>query len=180
MMAERLNAADCKSVPMRYVGSNPTHLKGKEREKKKMKKRIEVGLMGEKKRRGRQKKRRRREPKYRRGKPRKGERERKKAREKGLYGCGKKRAKEVCGAGGRRGKTKVGRVKKGTRRRREKWRREKKEVGTERKKKEEERRKKKRKRGTVRGVKRRRGLPVRGQRTQTNGKTARKLNGRRR
>ena len=37
--------------------------------------------------------------------------------------------------GGRRGKTKVGRVKKGTRRRREKWRREKKEVGTERKKK---------------------------------------------
>ena len=38
----------------------------------------------------------------------------------------------------------------------------------------------KRKRGTVRGVKRRRGLPVRGQRTQTNGKTARKLNGRRR
>ena len=68
MMAERLNAADCKSVPMRYVGSNPTHLKGKEREKKKMKKRIEVGLMGEKKRRGRQKKRRRREPKNRRGK----------------------------------------------------------------------------------------------------------------
>ena len=32
---------------MRYVGSNPTHLKGKEREKKKMKKRIEVGLKGE-------------------------------------------------------------------------------------------------------------------------------------
>ena len=31
---------------------------------------------------------------------------------RGLYGCGKKRAKEVCGAGGRRGKTKVGRVKK--------------------------------------------------------------------
>jgi len=35
MMAERLNAADCKSVPKRYVGSNPTHLKGKRERKRK-------------------------------------------------------------------------------------------------------------------------------------------------
>ena len=34
MMAERLNAADCKSVPMRYVGSNPTHLNSKKKKKK--------------------------------------------------------------------------------------------------------------------------------------------------
>ena len=37
MMAERLNAADCKSVPMRYVGSNPTHLNSKEKREKKRK-----------------------------------------------------------------------------------------------------------------------------------------------
>ena len=47
MMAERLNAADCKSVPMRYVGSNPTHLKGKGtlevgKERKERKKRKKV------------------------------------------------------------------------------------------------------------------------------------------
>jgi ribosomal protein S13 len=52
-------------------------------------------------------------------------------------------------------------------------------MGPERKRTEKEARKREQVRGTVRGIKRKRGLPVRGQRTSTNGKTARRLNAKR-
>jgi len=99
---------------------------------------------------------------------------------KGRYGCGKEKAKEVRRERGRRKREKVGNREVKDMERMEGWMKEKRLRGSDRKRKENEARERERKRGTVRGMKIRRGLPVRGQRTSTNGMTARKLNGKRR
>lgn len=114
-----------------------------------------------------------------RGKPQKGTREVKKAREVGVYGCGKGMAKERCRAYGVSERAVIGKRRGVAVRRIERIRKTKKVVGQERKRKEREAIGKEYVRGTVRGRKMKRGLPVRGQRTSTNGKTARKLNGKR-
>ena len=99
-----------------------------------------------------------------------------KAREKGVYGCGRRTAIEVCRAGGIRPVRMTGMRTKAEVQRREQWVDDTREVGMDLKRKEATNRQRHRKRGTVRGIQLRRGLPVRRQRTQTNGSTARKLN----
>lgn len=121
----------------------------------------------------------RRVPQYVRGVPRRPLR----TVEKGLrkvYGVGRGKASEVRKACGRRKGVKVGNREKEEIQVRENWRRENVECGSDRRRKEYESRNRHMKLGTVRGINRRRGLPVRGQRTSTNGKTARRLNGKRR
>jgi ribosomal protein S13 len=118
--------------------------------------------------------------KFRRGKPRDSGRGIMKARERGVYGCGRKRAKRRGRLEGVSERARRGRVGEGVRVDREsRLRQERKEervMGGERQRKENEGRERERKRGTVRGKRIARGLPVRGQRTGTNGKTARKRN----
>jgi small subunit ribosomal protein S13 len=97
----------------------------------------------------------------------------------GVYGCGKKLGKELCRGYGRSERVRVGECKAEYLRRREKELRKKYMRGSERKRKERRRSKEAGRRRTVREQKKRIGLPVRGQRTGTNGKTARRLNSRR-
>jgi small subunit ribosomal protein S13 len=118
--------------------------------------------------------------KYVMGQPLDGDRGVEKGLIKGRYGCGKEKAKEVRRERGRRKREKVGNREVKDMERMEGWMKEKRLRGSDRKRKENEARERERKRGTVRGMKIRRGLPVRGQRTSTNGMTARKLNGKRR
>lgn len=133
--------------------------------------------------RGKRKKRRKSQREqlyYRRGKARSTKGKTQKVRVKARYGCGEKVAQKVCQAGGVMGHRERGRRKRKERGRREEWRKSNSRRGVERKRKEREARQKQTKRGTVRGRKRKMGLPVRGQRTSTNAKTARKRNGQRR
>ena len=144
------------------------------REKKKRK-----GLCTGKRRKWvREQKGRHRQPvgKFIRGKPLEGGRVITKARERGVYGCGRKRAKRRCRIEGVSERAVRGRVGEERRVGMEKWSKGKRVMGSERQRMENERRQRERKRGTVRGKRRARGLPVRGQRTSTNGKTARKRN----
>ena len=115
------------------------------------------------------------ESRYRRAEPRTGSRERYKALMK-VYGIGMRTAKWICTQGGRVKDTKVGSRTRAERQVVEAWRLDHRTVGVDRRRKESEAIQRHRKRGTNRGIKRRRGLPVRGQRTSTNGMTARKLN----
>lgn len=114
-----------------------------------------------------------------RGKPLKGNREVTKGREAGVYGCGKRRAKERCRSFGVSERAKLGKMRGVALGRMERTMKSKMLMGPERKRKEREAIQKEYVRGTVRGRKMKRGLPVRGQRTSTNGKTARRLNGKR-
>lgn len=96
-----------------------------------------------------------------------------------LYGVGRKKAQEVCQACGRSPIVKVGNRENEHVRVMERWRMENVLCGADRRRKEYESVNRHLKLGTVRGMNIRRGLPVRGQRTSTNGMTARKLNGQR-
>lgn len=110
-----------------------------------------------------------------RGKPLKGDRQVKKARVVGVYGCGKRRSKVRCRSFGVSERAVIGgrgNVVGGMERRIKR----KIVMGPDRKRKVTEAIQKEFVRGTVRGMKMKRGLPVRGQRTSTNGKTARRLN----
>jgi small subunit ribosomal protein S13 len=117
----------------------------------------------------------RRESRYRRAEPRTGSRERYKALMK-VYGIGMHTAQWICTQGGVVKDTKVGARTRAERQVIEAWRLDHRTVGVDRRRKESEAIQRHRKRGTNRGIKRRRGLPVRGQRTSTNGMTARRLN----
>lgn len=110
-----------------------------------------------------------------RGKPLKPEREVKKARVAGVYGCGKRMAQVRCRSYGVSGRAVIGGMRNVVARMERRVKR-KMLMGPDRKRKETEAIQKEYVRGTVRGMKRKRGLPVRGQRTSTNGKTARRLN----
>lgn len=100
-----------------------------------------------------------------------------------LYGCGREKAKRRCRGQGRSRRTEGGKVpgrvvgRRGVRRKAGKGVIS---AGTGAERKRREAGWRKRRRNTVRGSKMRRGLPVRGQRTSTNGKTAKRLNIRRR
>lgn len=127
--------------------------------------------------------------KFRRGKPRDVGRGIAKARERGVYGCGRERAKRRARLEGVSERARRGQVGEEVIVERESRLRQDSKgngglkgrvMGAERQRKENEGRQRERKRGTVRGKRRARGLPVRGQRTSTNGKTARKRNRKRR
>jgi len=94
-----------------------------------------------------------------------------------VYGVGRVKANEVCRACGRRPSVKVGNLEVDHVQLIERWRTENLVCSSERRRLEYEAINRHLKLGTVRGMNRRRGLPVRGQRTSTNGMTARKLNG---
>ena len=115
------------------------------------------------------------ESRYRRSEARAGSRDRDKALMK-VYGIGRHTAKWICTQGGLVKDTKVGARTRAERQRVEAWRLDHRTVGVDRRRKESEAIQRHRKRGTNRGIGRRRGLPVRGQRTSTNAMTARKLN----
>jgi len=96
-----------------------------------------------------------------------------------VYGVGRVKAMEVCRACGRRPSVKVGNLEVEHVQLMERWRTENVVCASERRRLEYEAVSRHLKLGTVRGMNLRRGLPVRGQRTSTNGMTARKLNGQR-
>jgi small subunit ribosomal protein S13 len=96
-----------------------------------------------------------------------------------VYGVGRGKAREVCKACGRRPSVKVGNLEVEHVQLMERWRMENVVCASERRRMEYEAIHRHLKLGTVRGMNLRRGLPVRGQRTSTNGMTARKLNGQR-
>lgn len=113
---------------------------------------------------------------YVRGQPRRPQRKVEKALTRSVYGCGREKAKEVCRACGLRESVEVGSLEGGQVQLMEQWMKENRVRGADRRRKENEAIQRQRQVGTVRGMKIRRGLPVRGQRTSTNGITARKLN----
>ena len=118
--------------------------------------------------------------KFRRGNPLDGRMKVVKSRQRGVYGCGKTRAKYRCRVEGvsdraimdRVDDERVVTIEKRTKQL-------KMNMGSARLRFETEKRQREIKTGTIRGKKISRGLPVRGQRTVTNGKTARKRNGKR-
>jgi small subunit ribosomal protein S13 len=114
-----------------------------------------------------------------RGKPLKGAREAKRGRKRGVYGCGVHLAKMRCRSQGVSERAKLGKRVGAVMRGIDRIRKKKRVMGPERKRRERESIQREYVRATVRGIKRKRGLPVRGQHTSTNGKTARRLNGKR-
>jgi small subunit ribosomal protein S13 len=190
----------------RYEGSNPSHLKDprmdiqrkrkakekkemtkvnqervKERRKtKKRKKRSGSGkkgeeFLGQSRRKTRRKLGKRNLPQYVRGVPRRPSRTVEKALRK-VYGIGRVKAKEVCKACGRRPSVRVGNLEVEHVQLVESWRMENVVCSSDRRRIEYDAVSRHLKLGTVRGMNMRRGLPVRGQRTSTNGMTARTLN----
>ena len=105
-----------------------------------------------------------------------GQREKERKKGRTVYGRGKKRREEACGGLGRSSRSKGKMRKKESRNRRERRRR--KYHGRKRgeKRKQKERDQVKKEKGRVRRVRKKKGRPVRGQRTKTNGKTARRRN----
>jgi small subunit ribosomal protein S13 len=93
-----------------------------------------------------------------------------------VYGVGRRKAREVCRACGRRPTVKVGNLETEHVQVMERWIMENVVCAADRRRMEYEAINRHLKLGTVRGMNMRRGLPVRGQRTSTNGITARKLN----
>lgn len=116
--------------------------------------------------------------KFRRGKPLEGDRVLGKARVHGVYGGSWRRARNRCRWVGVSEHAVVASVSVDRRGMMDQRRKHKSRgrVGYERQRREQEAKQRERKRGTVRGKRRARGLPVRGQQTSTNGKTARRLN----
>ena len=114
-------------------------------------------------------------PHYVRGVPRRPRRTVEKALQK-VYGVGRRTAKQVGRACGRRPRVRVGNRDRKQVQLREGWRRENVRCSSDRRRVEYEAVSRHLKLGTVRGINMRRGLPVRGQRTSTNGMTARRLN----
>lgn len=205
-MAEWLNAADCNFVPRGTkvrILPTPDEVKSEKESKRKLKikmkgrkkgvevnkerrkRRIVTKLTGREKTENRKKegesKYHRREkpkrivPQYVIGVPRMPLRTSEKALQK-LYGVGRNKALEVCRACGRSPIVKVGNRENEHVRVMERWRIENVLCGSDRRRIEYESVSRHLKLGTVRGMNMRRGLPVRGQRTSTNGMTARKLN----
>jgi small subunit ribosomal protein S13 len=114
-------------------------------------------------------------PQYVRGVPRRPGRTVEKALRK-VYGIGRVKAKEVCRACGRRPSVRVGNLEVEHVQLMEGWRMENVVCSSDRRRIEFDAVSRELKLGTVRGMNMRRGLPVRGQRTSTNGMTARNLN----
>lgn len=154
----------------------------KERRKNKKKKNQGKAKKGNKRGEGRRTRRRKRVktrkrnlPHYVRGVPRRAGRTLEKARRK-VYGVGRGKAREICRACGRRPRVRVGNLETEQVQLREGWMMENVRGSSDRRRVEHEAVQRHLKLGTVRGMNLRRGLPVRGQRTSTNGMTARKLN----
>jgi ribosomal protein S13 len=115
-----------------------------------------------------------------RGKPLSSQKQLKKGRRIGVYGCAGYRATYRCRSCGVSERAIVGKRAGKVLGVMERTMKKTRERGPERKRKEKIARHREQVRGTVRGGKRKRGLPVRGQRTSTNGKTAKRLNAKRR
>jgi small subunit ribosomal protein S13 len=96
-----------------------------------------------------------------------------------VYGIGRFQSIEVCRSCGRRPCIRVGNLEVEHVQIIESWRRENLQTGSDRRRLEYESINRHVQLGTVRGINIRRSLPVRGQRTSTNGITARRLNGKR-
>ena len=103
---------------------------------------------------------------------------REKERQKGrpVYGRGTKRRTEACHGLGRSVRAQGKMRKKESRNRRERRRRKYHGAKRGEKRKQKERDQVKKEKGRVRRVRKKKGRPVRGQRTKTNGKTARRRN----
>lgn len=114
-------------------------------------------------------------PQYVMGVPRRPRRSVEKALRK-VYGIGRVKAKEVCKACGRRPSVRVGNLEREHVQLMEGWRMENLVCSSDRRRIEFDAVSRHLKLGTVRGMNMRRGLPVRGQRTSTNGMSARNLN----
>lgn len=93
-----------------------------------------------------------------------------------IYGLGHNLARKACHACGILLSTRAGQLQNDQVRALEKYLEEETVIGSDRKKIEYENITRQMSRGTYRGIRRRIGLPVRGQRTKTNAYTARKLN----
>jgi small subunit ribosomal protein S13 len=183
MVAERLNAADCKSVPREgslvQIQSSPVNKSmSKNRYGRNKERRARGDWQSSRwhKVEARQNHRRRH---FVRGKPLQAGEEANKGRSGGIYGCGASRATERCRSFSVSERARVGKRSAGVMVAIERTMKHSIVMGPERKRKEREARKREQVRGTVRGRKMKRGLPVRGQRTCTNGKTARRLNSKR-
>lgn len=187
-MAEWLNATDCNFVPItvrRFKSFPPqarkeTRMKGVNQARVKAKRRKPTRDGGPRsgagaRNPGRRKQTKRSFPHYVRGVPRRPRRPVGKAL-RNLYGIGRVQAKVVCEACGRRPSVRVGNLEANQVQLREAWRMENRVCGSDRRRVEFDARSRHLKLGTVRGMNLRRGLPVRGQRTSTNGMTARRLN----
>lgn len=114
-------------------------------------------------------------PAYLRGVPRRPEWTRPKALRK-VPGIGWKQAQGIQRASGLLPYLRIGKRKPYQLQLIEAWVNETRVVGPDRQRREDQQIQRHLKLGTVRGMKRRRGLPVRGQRTSTNARTARRLN----
>lgn len=147
----------------------------KERRKGKRNKGIKEEKLRENRIKGQRKVGKRNLPQYVRGVPRRPINTVEKGLKK-VYGIGRVKAKEVCKACGRRPNVRVGNLEGEQIQLREGWRIENVRCSSDRRRKEYEGVNRHLKLGTVRGINIRRGLPVRGQRTSTNGMTARRLN----
>lgn len=133
------------------------------------------GRKGRRNRKTAPKRRKHHYPHYIRGVPRRAGR----TREKGLreiYGVGKEKASEVRKATGVSPFVRVGNLKPYQVQLIEAWVSENLRCSSDRRRREDRSLQRHLKLGTVRGMNMRRGLPVRGQRTSTNGMTARRLN----
>jgi small subunit ribosomal protein S13 len=188
VVAEWLNATDCNFVPIsvrRFKSFSPQQRKKprmtqvtQDRVKQRRKAKPSQGL-GEGRRKTRSKLRRKQGkgnlPQYVRGVPRRPNRSVEKALRK-VYGVGRVQARAVSRACGRRPGVRVGNLEGDQVQLREGWRMENLLCSSDRRRVEAEAINRHLKLGTVRGMNLRRGLPVRGQRTSTNGMTARALN----
>jgi len=155
---------------------NQARVKGKRRKPRRTPSGAGQALSGRGRRnKARLKQRKRSFPHYVRGVPRRPGRRVEKAL-RTVYGLGRVQAKAVCEACGRRPRVSVGNLETSQVQLIEAWRRENLVCGADRRRVEVEAIQRHLKLGTVRGMNLRRGLPVRGQRTSTNGMTARRLN----
>lgn len=188
-MAEWLNATDCNFVPItvrRFKSFSPQGKKKKEMKEKQVNRKRVKERRGKKKNKGKRRARRRKQvkgrkrshPHYVRGVPRRAGRTLEKARRK-VYGVGRGKAREISQACGRRPRVRVGNIETEQVQQREGWIMENLRCSSDRRRVEHEAVQRHMKLGTVRGMNMRRGLPVRGQRTSTNGITARSMNKRR-
>lgn len=113
---------------------------------------------------------------YRLGKPHQTQEPLAQAMKKAIYGRGAASAREACRATGRNPRSPMEKTTDTQRVMLGKWLTEQAAYNANRKRREAERAQRHRTLGTYRGQHRRRGLPVNGQRTSTNAKTARRRN----
>ena len=158
---------------------NQERVKERRKTKKGKKSRVQgkkgEDFLGQSRRKSRRKVGKRNLPQYVMGVPRRPNRTVEKALRK-IYGIGRVKAKDLCQACGRRPSVRVGNLEVEQVQLMETWRMENVVCSSDRRRIEFEAVSRHLKLGTVRGMNMRRGLPVRGQRTSTNGMTARVLN----